>query len=356
MVVWGLWLSVGLSLRIPAAGAAVPHLIRYQGQVADSQGVPLEGPYKLTFRLYDAATAGTKVWEELQPNIPLTAGHFSVLLGQVTVLTVDWSKSLWLSVQVGTEPELSPRQPITSVPLALVAEQLEGLRVVGGNIGLGTTSPGSMAGYGPPVIHLKAGDTSIRLESAGGSYELGVSGGHLSFLRNSTDALMRLTSAGAVGIGTTNPGAKLEVAGQIKMTGGSPGAGKVLTSDATGVATWGTPSTVPSGVIVMWSGSVASIPAGWALCNGASGTPDLRDRFIIGVGSTYSPGQVGGAAAINLQHNHGGRTGGVIFNAPNGVLTAGALDMRHNHSISNDLSAAQSILPPYYALAYIMKL
>ena len=127
MVVWGLWLSVGLSVRIPAAYAAVPHLIRYQGQVADSQGVPLEGPYRLTFRLYDAATAGAKLWEELQPNIPLTTGHFSVLLGQVTPLTLDWSQSLWLSVQVGTEPELSPRQQITSVPLAIRAERAEQL-------------------------------------------------------------------------------------------------------------------------------------------------------------------------------------------------------------------------------------
>ena len=44
------------------AQAAVPRLVRYQGQAVDSNGVGLEGPYNLTFRLYDAATVGTKVW------------------------------------------------------------------------------------------------------------------------------------------------------------------------------------------------------------------------------------------------------------------------------------------------------
>ena len=51
---------------------------------------------------------------------------------------------------------------------------------------------------------------------------------------------LSIMSDGEVGIGTTNPGAKLEVAGQIKITGGEPGAGKVLTSDGDGLASWET--------------------------------------------------------------------------------------------------------------------
>lgn len=110
-----------------SAVAAVPHLIRYQGQAVDSQGVPLEGPYTLTFRLYAAQTGGAKIWEETQQNVALTKGYFSVLLGAVTPLTVDWSVPLWLSIQVNTDPELAPRQQITSVPLAVRAEVAEGL-------------------------------------------------------------------------------------------------------------------------------------------------------------------------------------------------------------------------------------
>ncbi len=127
-----LWPAIhGLLLALALMGstvyAAVPHLVRYQGQAVDSQGVPLQGPYTLTFRLYDADTAGTIVWQEQQANVPLNKGHFSVLLGQVTALNVDWSQSLWLSIQVGTDPELLPRQRITSVPLAIRSEVAEGL-------------------------------------------------------------------------------------------------------------------------------------------------------------------------------------------------------------------------------------
>ena len=107
--------------------AAVPHLVRYQGQAVDNLSVPLQGPYNLTFRLYDADAGGTIVWQEQQANIPINKGHFSVLLGQVTALNVDWSRSLWLTIQVGTDSELLPRQRITSVPLAVRAEVAEGL-------------------------------------------------------------------------------------------------------------------------------------------------------------------------------------------------------------------------------------
>ena len=126
---WMIPLSILCSvLNASPVVAQVPHLIRYQGQAVDSKGVPLEGPYTLTFRLYDAQTAGTKLWEEPQTNVPLAGGHFSVLLGQISPLTtMDWSAPCWLSVQVNTDPELAPRQQITSVPLAMRAESAEKL-------------------------------------------------------------------------------------------------------------------------------------------------------------------------------------------------------------------------------------
>ena len=53
-------------------------------------------------------------------------------------------------------------------------------------------------------------------------------------------------------------------------------------------------TTIPAGAIIMWSGSIGSIPAGYVLCNGSNGTPDLRDRFIVGSGNNYSVGSSGG--------------------------------------------------------------
>lgn len=124
-------LSVYCLLMIPALlRAEVPHLIRYQGQAMDTHGVPLEGPHTLVFRLYDAETAGASLWQEQQANVPLTQGRFSVLLGSLTPLQdMDWSKPCWLSVQINQEEELSPRQRITSVPMAIRAEQANQLTV-----------------------------------------------------------------------------------------------------------------------------------------------------------------------------------------------------------------------------------
>jgi len=62
---------------------------------------------------------------------------------------------------------------------------------------------------------------------------------------------------------------------------------------------------IPSGGIIIWSGSSASIPSGWYLCNGSNSTPDLRDRFVVGAGSTYAVGNTGGSKdAIVVSHTH----------------------------------------------------
>lgn len=66
---------------------------------------------------------------------------------------------------------------------------------------------------------------------------------------------------------------------------------------------------VPIGGIIGWSGAIVDIPTNFALCDGNNGTPNLTDRFIIGAGNTYNVGDTGGAATIDIQHNHGGSTG-----------------------------------------------
>ena len=67
-------------------------------------------------------------------------------------------------------------------------------------------------------------------------------------------------------------------------------------------------SAIPTGTIVAYNGDIA--PVGWAVCDGTGGTPDLRDRFIIGAGNNFSRGQTGGYADATLvAHDHGGVTG-----------------------------------------------
>jgi hypothetical protein len=132
----------------------------------------------------------------------------------------------------------------------------------------------------------------------------------------------------------------------------------------------------PSGLIAMWSGSIATIPAGWLLCNGTSGTPDLRNRFIVGAGSTYAVAATGGSAdAIVVSHTHTvtdsghSHTTGTTGNSYLGDVSGGGGRTHPSGSSANVTSTSttgisintsgssgtNANLPPYYALAYIMK-
>lgn len=111
---------------------------------------------------------------------------------------------------------------------------------------------------------------------------------------------------------------------------------------------------MPSGGIILWSGAVGDIPAGWYLCNGANGTPDLRNRFIVGAGSSYSVGGSGGAAT----HLHGAGTFTVTLGtgmyANIGDENVPAPTSGQVYGVAGVTSESSS-LPPYYALCYIMK-
>jgi len=112
-----------------------------------------------------------------------------------------------------------------------------------------------------------------------------------------------------------------------------------------------------TGIICIWSGSIATVPPGWALCDGTNGTPDLRDRFLVGAGGSESPGATGGSAT----HNHNFVTNIVSDTHPAGTeLTDNSPDGNlrnrtygHKHGAWGDV---RSNIPPSYALCYIMHL
>jgi hypothetical protein len=160
-----------------------------------------------------------------------------------------------------------------------------------------------------------------------------------------------------------------------------------------------------TGMIVMWSGSIATIPSGYVLCDGSNSTPDLRNRFIVGGGSTYDVDETGGSAnAVVPTHKHtasttvntktgldgtltlinrGGSSGAQsLMRARSGSVTYASqsqgnfgvgwegeggsnsskatFKLNHNHSGSTTVnntgeSGTNKNLPPYYALAFIMK-
>ncbi|WP_336984963.1 hypothetical protein [Asaia sp. HN128] len=117
-----------------------------------------------------------------------------------------------------------------------------------------------------------------------------------SLVLSGTTALTLSNSSGNLGVSGRVAATGLDTTGSITLAGVSVGA-----------------FLVPSGGIIAWSGAIAAIPAGWVICDGNNGTPDLRGRFIIGAGGSYAPYNTGGAAAslsdVQGAHTHGGYTG-----------------------------------------------
>ncbi|HAJ57218.1 MAG TPA: hypothetical protein DCL35_05555 [Candidatus Omnitrophica bacterium] len=116
--------AVFILFFVSTAFAAVPRLINYQGRLTDASGNPLTGSYNITFRIYDAETAGSLLWEETQTGVVIDKGLFGVLLGSVASLNIPFDKAYFLEIKVGAEV-MSPRQRITSSGYAIRAEVAE---------------------------------------------------------------------------------------------------------------------------------------------------------------------------------------------------------------------------------------
>ena len=137
---------------------------------------------------------------------------------------------------------------------------------------------------------------------------------------------------------------------------------------------------IPSGGIILWSGASNAIPSGYVLCDGNNSTPDLRDRFVVGAGSTYSVNDTGGSSTVTLStseipahthsvtdpgHTHLARTAGsgsssgtIMTSGEAGSLTfAGQMStVTTGISLANAGSGgSHENKPPYFALCYIMK-
>lgn len=158
---------------------------------------------------------------------------------------------------------------------------------------------------------------------------------------------------------------------------------QVVSSKTDGTRSWVTPPDgFVSGMIMMWSGSIATIPTGWVLCDGTNSTPNLQNRFVIGAGDTYAVDAIGDGSVPGHNHSEGtlatNATGahdhtysifvasGYDFSyaadgSDSGIQIDGDTTSSagsHSHTISGstgNYGSGDKNIATYYALAYIMK-
>ena len=172
---------------------------------------------------------------------------------------------------------------------------------------------------------------------------------------NTFHNVLFIGASGNVGIGNTNPTTALQVNGNVTATS-FIGTASYATSATNAINATSATSSITAmfatsasavsglvyGLIAMWHGTVASIPSGWHLCDGTAGTPDLRNLFVVG--ASGDSGSVAVTTITGVSASYGGaKTSGLVAGSTIGGVSG------------SYAPNGFSIIPPFYALAYIMK-
>ncbi len=411
-----------------AANQTAPSRMSYQGYLKDGNGAALASStptnYEIEFRIYDAASVGNVQWSEKQ-TVTVDKGYFSVLLGEGSVIGSEPRPSLskvfagatasdryvGMTVKgVAGNREIAPRLRLLAGPYSFLAQNARtadhakiadsltdgtgkdtinydgkgGTVKVAKPTEIGGKLTVRLSGSTGTLVDMRSssGANSMEVDSDSFNFKTGKNAfefdkpvrakgvvqstsGDLKLLgEKNTEALRVKANNNRVGIGKSNPQHPLHVGGNAKVDG---------TMHA---GTFAGNGVIPKGGIIMWSGSIARVPNGWALCNGAtvSGmrTPDLRNRFVVGAGSAYKVGATGGANTVKLtiaqmpKHSHNisilNRQGNPDGWGDNGRHYWRNSDYPRNRttdqgkltdSVGGD--QAHENRPPYYALAFIMR-
>ncbi len=108
--------------------AAAPQKIHYQGRLTTPSDGPISpGEYTITVRIYDSETGGTKLWEETHTVTLDKKGYFYIELGDKMPLTLDFTQPYWMSIEVNSDGEMSPRIPLLSVGYSYNTETIDGV-------------------------------------------------------------------------------------------------------------------------------------------------------------------------------------------------------------------------------------
>lgn len=395
-------------LSVKAADASPPVRMSYQGYLTDANAVPLGNTaprnYDVVFRIYDASSGGIKKFTE-QQTITVDKGYFSVVLGEGSVVGTEphdlaaafadaTTSDRYIGVTV-TNPslgsEVAPRLQLLTSPYSFTAKYARGLVDNSGSNVVVVSATQVGIGKTPAKKLDVNGDVNATKYYGDGSALTGI----ITAANADTVVLnaARIPSLDASKITTGTLGAdRVPSLDATKITTGTLGDARLSANiprlgatantfaGTVNATTFNGSGTIPLGGIIMWSG--ATVPTGWALCNGQTvngyTTPDLRDRFVVGSGSSYAVGNTGGANTVALttaqmpNHDHTfwdyyfaeANNMGVAYGYYTGVNRVGSGDTDTDNSylfhVDNWTSAvgsgsAHENRPPYYALAFIMR-
>ncbi|HPV25359.1 MAG TPA: hypothetical protein PLJ65_14385, partial [Casimicrobium sp.] len=139
------------ALGVAVAHAQIPQTINYQGYLTTPSGAAVNGNVAMTLKLYDAVVAGNELYAETHPSVTVANGIFNVQVGSVTPMGLNFTAPYFLGVTVGTDPEMTPRRPLTAAPYAVTAENI----APGGNLYLtnSTATTGNIYKNGERFMH-----------------------------------------------------------------------------------------------------------------------------------------------------------------------------------------------------------
>ena len=375
-------LLASLLLSVPVLQAAqdVPSAINYQGRLLNASGNSVtDGSYTLDFKIYGAPTGTTFLWGSTV-SATVSGGYFNVILGDggspiaggtYTTITsaLAGTSTPFLGIMIKADStgtliqnpqEIAPRLRLLSSPYAVNAQFA---RLA--DIAVSSTNASTLGGLSPSQFLQPASSTATRMS------------GDLTVPNLTVHSDMRVR-------GATTLDSNLRVEGTLTAGDTSNG------------------GFVPVGGVILWSGTLATIPSGWALCDGNStyrvgGTtltvPDLRNRFVLGASESAAPRTTGGSETITLTEanlpphshiykdsyypEHSGTTSGRTLPNPENLgasydhlgssyIGSGDSDTDNNTLLyikrrsestggSNGAATPINIRPPYYALAYIIR-
>lgn len=308
--------------------------LNFQARLLAANGAiaPDGNSYSVQFKLYNVASGGTAQWTETQSSVTVKSGYLSVHLGVVTPFpsTIDWSEQQWLTMNVNTDGEMSPRLQLTSVPAAFHANEADGLRS-GANV-LGADDFAQLAPTTAQVINSAVAALRLNQTGAGGLLQLQNGGNDIFAVANNGD----VTSDGSATFegGTLNLGTASQLGGLV-LNDGSGNTGTIRTAALGQNTTYTLPDPGTANVNICLStgncGGTGDISQG----GNSFGVP-----VTIGSNDAFSLNfETGGITRLTLDTSGNANLTGALTAGTGLTVTTGGANITGNSSITGTLSA-----------------